>query len=341
MNKLERIILPLFGLTLIQSRKKLGIPLSVVPVAAKGAFAIPEDLDAKIKPTIGKIQAKDGTTLSYARYASKQPKGCLLFFHGGGAHGQAGYTLMAEQLSSYHNIATYLFDIRGHGCSGGPRGHASSTFLPWEDISCSIHFLRAQYESTPIYLGGHSSGAGLVLNYSAWKHRLSVDAYVMVAPELGFRFPAQHKTFSDTLMSRRTTPFTEVNVKAFIANSIFGTSGDSMAVKFNYSPKMIAEGFLPGYTVNMSRAVTPDDPMEYLRSLHTPTCILLGEEDELIDPKKFIALAEQIDNPNLTIHQIPGGAHLSILKMVDNEIASFLSKPIKQPGSPTKLPSKL
>ena len=36
-----------------------------------------------------------------------------------------------------------------------------------------------------------SSGAGLILNYSVWRDRLPVDAYIMVAPEFGYRVPVK------------------------------------------------------------------------------------------------------------------------------------------------------
>ena len=75
---------------------------------------------------------------------------------------------MAEQLCQKYQIATYLFDIRGHGQSGGERGHTPYIHQVWDDISSAIIFLKQNYGDIPLYLGGHSSGAGLILNYAAW-----------------------------------------------------------------------------------------------------------------------------------------------------------------------------
>jgi alpha-beta hydrolase superfamily lysophospholipase len=73
-----------------------------------------EELQAKHSGIQGKIKSIDGFNLAYIAYIPNHPKSCILFYHGGGAN-NLDYTKMAESLCNDSQIATFLFDIRGHG----------------------------------------------------------------------------------------------------------------------------------------------------------------------------------------------------------------------------------
>ena len=66
----------------------------------------------------GKIQAIDNIHLAYTAYIPRQVDYCVIFYHGGGAN-HLSYTGMAQSLRDTSHIATFLFDIRGHGLSDG------------------------------------------------------------------------------------------------------------------------------------------------------------------------------------------------------------------------------
>ncbi len=283
------------------------------------------DLLAKSPPLIGHVKGSDNEMLAYSAYSQESVNACLLFIHGGGAHGQAGYMRMAEQLCSQYKIATYLFDIRGHGKSGGERGHTPTKEQVWDDISSAIIYLKNNYQKVPFYLGGHSSGAGLILNYSNWSKRHSVDGYVMVAPELGH--------FSQTRrinQNRYSKEFAKVNTSAIISHHISGGKlfGHATAVQFNYSKEQIEqEGLLSSYTVNMSLAVTPLEPALALKKIDKPLQIIASLEDELIDAErlKFFVTPCMKDNPKFNYQVQKEGGHLFILKECHQYIGPFLT----------------
>jgi acylglycerol lipase len=74
------------------------------------------------------------------------------FAHVGEALSRAGYVLMG-------------FDLRGHGRSGGIRGHTPSIEAFMQDIDLLLVHARARYPGLPTFLYGHSLGGILVLNY--------------------------------------------------------------------------------------------------------------------------------------------------------------------------------
>jgi acylglycerol lipase len=123
--------------------------------------------DSVINP-VEFIQADDGIKLAFRAYLpinqnDQTPDAILVFYHGGGAHSAAGYQHLAQGLQEFYNIGVYQPDIRGHGESQGKRGDAPNSEQVWQDINTIINYVTMEHPNTQIYLGGHSSGAGLVV----------------------------------------------------------------------------------------------------------------------------------------------------------------------------------
>ncbi len=115
------------------------------------------------------------------------------YAHVGQAFNRAGYTLVG-------------FDLRGHGKSGGPRGHTPSFEAYMQDIDDFFGELDQKYPGLARFLYGHSLGALLVLNYVLRRNprltgvivtgaglRTALEAQpfkIMMARVLGFLLPA-------------------------------------------------------------------------------------------------------------------------------------------------------
>ncbi|HUI87494.1 MAG TPA: lysophospholipase [Anaerolineales bacterium] len=93
----------------------------------------------------------------------KKPKAAVALIHGfgehtgryahvGGAFSQAGYALNG-------------FDLRGHGKSGGVRGHTPSYNALMDDIADFLLLVEKRYPGVPRFLYGHSMGGNQVLNF--------------------------------------------------------------------------------------------------------------------------------------------------------------------------------
>lgn len=92
-----------------------------------------------------------------------QPKAVVCLVHGLGEH-TSRYAHVAEAFGKEGYIL-FGADLRGHGRSGGARGHISSIEDFMQDIDVLLEQARARYESLPIILYGHSLGGILVLHY--------------------------------------------------------------------------------------------------------------------------------------------------------------------------------
>ncbi len=94
----------------------------------------------------------------------KKTKAAVALVHGLGEH-TGRYAHVGETFSKA-GYALMGFDLRGHGRSGGPRGHTPSADAYVRDIDLLLQHVRERYPGLPVFLYGHSLGAILVLYYS-------------------------------------------------------------------------------------------------------------------------------------------------------------------------------
>jgi len=114
------------------------------------------------------IRASDGTMLSGRFFCPDSPKSVMLIVHGLGEH-SGRYRHVAEYFVDLGE-AVLIFDLRGHGLSGGKRGHSGSYEILMEDITQWLEAAKNYCPETPIFLYGHSMGGNLVLNYALRKN---------------------------------------------------------------------------------------------------------------------------------------------------------------------------
>jgi acylglycerol lipase len=270
------------------------------------------------------ISASDSVILAYRRYAPGLPRAIVLFYHGGGAYSGAGYQFLGNGLCLEFDTAVYLPDIRGHGGSGGPRGDAPSPEQVWDDITTFIKMIRVEYPHIPLFIGGHSSGAGQVLNYVSQPNHEPVDGYLFLSPQLGPQAQIDRPNLA--------APFARVDSSAYAAYFMSGGKehGHDHAVKFNYpAESLVADpGLVASITIIMSLALTPSSPRQQFASLNCPFGLWIGTEDELFLPDKVLAYGDLVAKPfreRSEVMSIPNVKHLSILVNAQEIIGRWIS----------------
>lgn len=275
------------------------------------------------------IAASDGVKLALRCYkppASKPaPQAVLVFYHGGGAYSAGGYPLLARGLADKYNIQVYTPDLRGHGMSEGDRGDSPTAHqVSCLDVNTVLNHVIAETADleVPIYLGGHSSGAGLALNYATTatdpKFKDQLSGYLLVSPQLGPMAKVAHDDSADR------EEFAKVQVCPFILNAITGAMGHYPAVQFQYPKDVLEEDkqLVAFNTVNMANAISPTQPKEQLEKLVSDAngvvAMWMGGEDELFDVTKVVAsyFPGCITLPKVT--------HLGILVGADNFMGPWI-----------------
>ncbi|HZW61308.1 MAG TPA: alpha/beta fold hydrolase [Candidatus Babeliales bacterium] len=255
------------------------------------------------------VKATDDIDLAYYSFTCKNPKAIVLSFHGSGIYSCGIYQEMAQSLADTYNINTILVDRRGHGNSQGPRGDAPSPQQVWQDIDTVINLVKSNYPGLPVFLIGHSSGAGLILNYLNWKeYKNEVDGYIFIAPYLG--------TNAGTVKDRQDGFIKHARVWALIG---YGISRGWLfahipALFFNYPDwvKKQDNHVLSYYTPAMVFADSPYDVVHIFKQLKKPCAIFIGQEDEQFNAEAVISFAQYIV-PKHSASIIPQAKHLSII----------------------------
>ncbi|MCB0570294.1 MAG: lysophospholipase [Phaeodactylibacter sp.] len=132
-------------------------------------------------------KTNDGIRIFAREWAPKSPKGAICLVHG-----------LGEHIGRYEHFAHYYtkkgfsvlgYDRRGHGQSGGKRGHAPNIGLLLDEIAQLLVETKVRYGGLPVFLYGHSMGGNLVLSYVLKRHP-DVQGVVASAPWIRLAFPA-------------------------------------------------------------------------------------------------------------------------------------------------------
>jgi acylglycerol lipase len=128
------------------------------------------------------INAADGITLYEQTWLSDHDKkGLVCLVHGLGEH-SGRYAHVGKMLADSGYVTT-AFDLRGHGKSGGRRGHSPSFEAFLDDIAIIVDQNKTRFPGIPLFLFGHSLGSLLVLNFTV-RRKPKLDGLIITGPAL-------------------------------------------------------------------------------------------------------------------------------------------------------------
>lgn len=131
----------------------------------------------------GFFTGPEGMSFYFERDDVPDARGVVLLLHGFAEH-CGRYTGVVESLVEA-GFSVWRFDYRGHGQSGGRRGHV----YKFEDFFQEIRLFRDKlfeaYPNTPRFLVGHSHGGLLTLTFAA-EEPTGFTALALSSPFFGF-----------------------------------------------------------------------------------------------------------------------------------------------------------
>jgi alpha-beta hydrolase superfamily lysophospholipase len=299
----------LFVLGLVTALALVATPEPPIP-APKDVFAFasmrkaPSEIDP---PGLRRYPARDGEQLAYRIYDSTSER-ILIFIHGSSYHG-GGYHALASALSLGGVAKVVLPNLRGHYQSGRRRGDVDYIGQLEDDLDDLIKFLRSSERlDGPITLGGHSSGGGLAIRFAGGAHAGEVSSYLLLAPII---------PLSKAIRSGDAGGWANLNWKrlygllALNAIGIHGFDGLPI-VAFNKPAKYWdgTETLSYSYRLNVSYHPRTNYHAD-IRALAAQTLVLVGADDEAIDPDALRLLIEA-DAPQAQMKILPGISHFGI-----------------------------
>lgn len=111
----------------------------------------------------------------------KEPTAVLCIIHGAGEHARK-YESIARKLNE-EKIAVFALDLRGHGISGGIRGHAAKRRDIFLDLEELLAYSSERHPGCKTVLYGHSMGGNIVLDYrNRGSFNGDIDGYIASSP---------------------------------------------------------------------------------------------------------------------------------------------------------------
>ncbi len=237
----------------------------------------------------------------YAR--SWEPEGsaraCIALIHGLGEH-IGRYAHVGQALTQAGFILTG-YDLRGHGKSGGARGHTPSYDALMNDIERFLALTAEHYPGLPRFLYGHSMGGNQVINF-ALRRTADLQGIVATGPWLKLAFePPAPKVALGKMMNKLLPGFTQtsgLDTKAL-------SHDEAVVQAYETDPlvhdKISARLFIEMYQSGLWA-------LEQAGQFPLPLLLMHGEKDRLTSPqasRQFATLA----GSKVTLHIWEGLFH--------------------------------
>ena len=246
------------------------------------------------------FKVSDGLQLYYHKWMPENPKAILIFVHGLGEH--IGRYNPFTQYFVTRNYGVCLFDMRGHGQSGGRRTHVNRFYDYLYDLSQFIEFIRKSSPQAPIFLVGHSFGGQVVLNFIV-RYAKGIRGVVALSPVIGIKLDIPKWKMKLGTMGAKWFPILRV-----------GHTIDPLDLSRD---QKIVENYRDD--PNISKDITLKCGLEILRNtelvmalasrIYLPVLFMHGGSDKICDPeatKKFY-MRVPVYNKELQIY--PGMLH--------------------------------
>lgn len=137
-----------------------------------------------IREADAELRADDGVRLHHHAWMAEAPRALLLLSHGHGEHG-GRYAELARHLAE-RGITVHAIDHRGHGRSGGTRGHVDRFGDYVRDLEAWRRAVTANLSAaTPVFLLGHSLGGLIAIRHLQSHPQAGFRGAVLSAPLLG------------------------------------------------------------------------------------------------------------------------------------------------------------
>lgn len=225
-----------------------------------------------------KLQTQDGTEL-FLRYWMPEAdvKAVVIHSHGLGEH--CGRWEHVAEFFKSHDVAFLSFDHRGHGRSGGKRGHIPNYEALMEELDLVFAKANDLFPGIPQILYGHSWGGNIVANYLL-RRQPSVLGAIVTGPWLKLppeQAPSAFLEFMAKIMNVIFPTFTESNQ----------IDASMLSYDLSVGEAYVKDPLVHGKTtarLYISTAEAAEFALDRAMQLHVPTLMLHGADDRITDP---------------------------------------------------------
>jgi alpha-beta hydrolase superfamily lysophospholipase len=229
-------------------------------------------------------KSKDGLDLFGRAWepAERKPKAVICHVHGLGEH--SGRYVHVAQAFTKAGYAMLSFDLRGHGRSGGERGHILSIDDYMQDIDSLFEQARARYSGLPMFLYGHSIGAVQVLGYCL-RRKPNLKGVITTGPSL--HTAVEYQIIKVIMAKALGALFPTVTIPSGLKPG--DLSRDQAVVQAYINDPLVHDKVSLGFGRSMLEANRY--ALDHAAEFSLPLLLIHGKEDKIAFPSSSIEFA--------------------------------------------------
>lgn len=248
-------------------------------------------------PAVRSLETDDGITLIYRAWEVDRPRACVRIVHGLGEHG-GRYARLADALVT-QGVAVFAADLRGHGVSGGRRGHARQL----DEFLSDLERLAGEIGCTaPQFIFGHSLGGLIALRAVQTGRAGELTGLVLSAPAL--QLPQPVRRWRDPAAAILSLIAPVLELPSGIDPEHLSHAPDEVAA-YRTDP-LVHDRITPRLFVGMRRAMR--SAASEAERVEVPVLLLVPGEDRIVDAATARAVGGRFGGET-DIREYPGWFH--------------------------------
>lgn len=246
------------------------------------------------------LTSADGTALhaTWWEPAHRSPKAVVGHVHGLGEHSGRHFHVAERLVDAGYAVA--MIDLRGHGRSGGYRGHTPLRGA-FDDVDALLRDARERAAGVPVFLYGHSLGGLIVLTYAL---RRSPDLAGVIASSPALLTPVLEQRLKVTAAKVLGSAVPWLAMPSGL--DVTGLSRDAAVIEAYQADPFVHDK--ASLALAKDAAEQGEWTMAHAAQFHWPLLMFHGSDDPITYARGTEDFARQVEG-DVTVHIYPGLRH--------------------------------
>lgn len=255
-----------------------------------------------VEHTDAQLAAADGLVLLRRAWRPEgEPAAVLAVVHGYGEHG-GRYRGLAEDMAT-RGCAAHVYDLRGHGRSGGRRGHLGRFGDYLDDTAVFLEAVREEEPGRPLYLLGHSLGGLIAAAFVEERPTDGLAGLILCSPFLRLGMPVPPLKLHAARVLSLVAPALNIGNTLDPA----GLSHDQDVVRAYGTDPLNHHVATARWAVEVVTAQSA--ALSAAGRIRLPLLLLYGDADAVADPQAGRELFAAAGSTDKTVHRYEGYYH--------------------------------
>jgi alpha-beta hydrolase superfamily lysophospholipase len=246
------------------------------------------------------IKTRDGLDLSLYHFPQPNARGRVVVVHGYNEH-----AMRYEELARTLNGAGFdvlLYDMRGHGRSGGRRAYIDRFSQYLDDLDLVLSESDRIASTLPRFVIGHSVG-GLVTTTHAIDRRPVHAGVVLSAPF--FKMKLEVPGWKVLAAKAASSIYPPLSLPSGLSGAVCARDPE-LAAKYDTDPLNNNAATARWFTESMA---AQDRVFHEAAAFELPVLLMHGDKDVVADPARSAEVFPRLGSHDKTLELVPGAFH--------------------------------